>query len=369
MLRRFTPGWLSRAAAAGGVCAVSAVALAAAATPALAVKAAPARAAAAAPAGSWSGPLGPVPRAFTDAAPALAPVSVPGAGTRGLLVAWRGRASGRVFYEDRTSLAAGRWSRRQAVPLARTSRAPSVASYTRPGGRRAEVVVWKGRGGRRIRYSEGHARRNGTVAWSLPRSLPRSARDTTSSAPAIFFPGDSHVAVVAWQGPLHHVRYAIGTPRRRVRGFRWSASHRIPGIALTGTGPAIAEVQSGTATGTLYVFWKGWRTHRIGYSATPDPLSAAHGLTWTAPVALPGALAGTAPAVSALGAGGSSPLLVAYRAPHSLRVRFQVQAASGWSLPGRVPGARTAVAPALLHGILATTSPRLSRNIFLRIFG
>jgi hypothetical protein len=368
MLRRFTPRLLSAAVAAGAACAVGGVAVtAAAATPALAATTAAAQAGA--PAGSWSGPGIPVPRAFTNAAPALAPVSFPGAGLRGLLVAWKGRASGRVFYESRTSLVAGRWSPRRSVPFARTNRAPSVASFIDPNGRRAEVVVWKGRVSRRIRYSVGQTRRSGAVSWSLPRSLPRSARDRTSSAPAIFFPFDRYVAVVAWKGPLHHVRYAIGRPRRHARGFRWSASHRIPGIALTSRAPAISEVQTGTAAGAVYVFWKGWRTSRIFYSTTPDPLTAAHGLTWTRPAELPGAATGAAPAAAALGVHGSGPLLVAYKAPHSVRVRFQLQTAGGWGLPGLVPGAQTAVGPALLRGVLATTSPTASGNIFLRVFG
>jgi len=362
MLRHPMPRLLSAAAVTGAACALSAAALAAGtAAPALAAAAAPR------PASLWSGPEGPLPRAFTNAAAALAAVSVPGSAGHGLLAAWKGQLSGRVFYETRLS-AAGQWSARASIPLARTNRAPSVASYTDPNGRPAEVAVWKGRGNRRIWYSQGETAPNGTISWTVPQSLPRSVRDRTRSAPAVFFPFDSYVAVVAWKGPLHHVRYAIGTPGQPARGFRWSGSHRIPG-SRTRTAPAIAEVAGGTAHGTLYVLWRGQRAHRIRFATTPDPLTMAAGLTWTAPAAVPGAVTGAAPAASSLGAHGVGPLLVAYKAPHSVRVRYQLGTAGGWSQPRRVPLARTAVSPALLGGVLATTSPSASGSIFFHVFG
>jgi hypothetical protein len=362
MLRRPIPRLLSAAALTGAACALSVAAVAAGtAAPALAAAAAPR------PASLWSGPEGPLPHAFTNAAPALAPVSFPGSAARGLLAAWKGQLSGRVFYETRPS-AAAHWSARASIPLARTSRAPSVASYTDPNGRPAELAVWKGRGNRRIWYSQGETESNGTISWTVPQSLPRSATDRTRSAPAVFFPFDTYVAVVAWRGPLHHVRYAIGTPGQPARGFQWSASHRIAG-SLTRTAPAIAEVQGGTAQGAVYVLWRGQRTHQIRFATTPDPLTTASGLTWTRTAAVPGAVTGAAPAASSLGVHGSSPLLVAYKAPHTVRVRYQLGTASGWTLPRRVPGARTAGAPALLGGILATTSPTASGSIFFHLFG
>jgi hypothetical protein len=359
MLRCSMPRLLS-AALTGAACALSAAALAAgAAAPALAAAAVPP------PAGHWSPPKGPLPHAFTNAAPALAAVSFPGSAARGLLTAWKGQLSGRVFYETRPSLTAS-WSARASIPLARTSRAPSVASYTDPNGRPAEVAVWKGRDDRLIWYSQGETTRSGSISWTVPHFLPGPASDTTGAAPAIFFPFNRYVAVVAWKGPLHHVRYAIGAPGPG-RAFRWSASHRIPGSS-TGTAPAIAEVQGGTANGTLYVLWRG-PAHRIRFATTPDPLTVAAGLTWTAPAAVPGARTGAAPAAASLGVHGGGPLLVAYTSPHSAHVRYQLGTASGWSLPRRVPGARTAVAPALLGGVLATASPSRSGSIFFHLFG
>jgi hypothetical protein len=357
------PRLLSAAAVTVAACALSAAALAAgAAAPALAATAA------ARPASPWSGPKGPLPHAFTNRAPALAPVTFPGSAASGLLAAWKGRLSGRVFYETRPAPGAGPWSARASIPLARTDRAPSVAFYTDPAGAPAEVAVWKGRFNRRIWYSQGETAASGTISWTVPQSLPRSARDRTSAAPAIFFPSGTDVAVVAWKGPLHHVRYAIGTPGQPARGFQWSASRRIPG-SVTRTAPAIAEVPGGTAQGTLYVLWRGQRTHRIRFATTPDPLTTASGLIWTPPAAVTGAVTGAAPAASSLGASGSGQLLVAYRAPHSLRVRYQLGTASGWSLPRRVPGARTFRAPALLGGILATTRPSWRGSIFFHVFG
>jgi hypothetical protein len=131
----------------------------------------------------------------------------------------------------------------------------------------------------------------------------------------------------------------------------------------------MAEVQTGTAKGTLYVLWRGSRTGRIRFATTPDPLTTAHGLSWTAPAAVPGAVTGATPAASAIGAHGRGPLLLTYKAPHSVHVRYQLSTAAGWSAPRRVPRDRTAVAPALLGGILATTSPSASGSIFFHIFG
>ena len=87
---------------------------------------------------------------------------------------------------------------------------------------------------------------------------------------------DRYVAVVAWKGPRRHVRDEIGRPGHPARGFRWSASHRIPG-AVTQSTPAIAEVQGGTAHGTLYVLWRGRHFDRVQFATTPDPLTTAHG--------------------------------------------------------------------------------------------
>ncbi len=128
-------------------------------------------------------------------------------------------------------------------------------------------------------------------------------------------------------------------------------------------------MQRGTAHGTLYVLWRGRRTDRVRFATTPDPLTTARGLSWTGPAALPGALTGAAPAASSLGAHGRGPLLVTYKAPHSVQVRYQLGTAAGWTAPRRVPRARTAVGPALLGGLLATTSPSASGSIFFHVYG
>ncbi len=117
------------------------------------------------------------------------------------------------------------------------------------------------------------------------------------------------------------------------------------------------------------MLWRGGHTDRVRFATTPDPLTTARGLSWTRPAVLPGAVTGAAPAASSLGGHGRGPLLVAYKAPHSVHVRYQLGTGAGWTAPRRVPGARTVVAPALLGGVLATTSPSASGSIFFHIYG
>ena len=84
---------------------------------------------------------------------------------------------------------------------------------------------------------------------------------------------------------------------------------------------------------------------------------------------LPDAVTGAARAASSLGAHGRGPLLVAYKVPHAVHLRYQLGTGSSWTAPRPVPRARTAVAPALLGGLLATTSPTASGSIFFHVFG
>ena len=174
--------------------------------------------------------------------------------------------------------------------------------------------------------------------------------------------------IVAWKGPYDHVRYSVGTPAGR--GFTWTPSNWLSAAAITKTGaaPALAEVQTGTAKGTLYVFWKGYRSYQVRYATTSDPLNLSHSrLSWSATKVVPRAATGAGPAASALGTHGAGPLLLAYKAPRTLRVRYQTLR-TGWSAPRAVPGASTAVGPALLGGLLATTASDTSGSIFYRYF-
>ena len=338
-------------AAAGTVCALGA-----------------ATAAAAAPssARSWSGPKGPVPHAFSNATPGLTRIFLTGTGKNGTLVTWKGKFDDRIHYEMRIG---GRWSAAQTIPGAAASAGPSVAFYPDPTGHDAVLAVWKKLGSTRILYAQGQAHSSGTISWAAPATLPGSLTSTTT-APAVLFPANAphDRVIVAWKGPQDHVRYSVGTPAGR--GFTWTPSDWLSSALITKTGaaPALAEVQTGTAQGTLYVFWKGYRSYQVRYATTSDPLNLSHShLTWSTTTVVPRAATGAGPAVSALGAHGAGPLLLADKAPRSLQVRYPTLH-TVWSARRTVPGASTAVGPALLGGQLATTASDISGSIFFRYF-
>ena len=338
-------------AAAGTVCALGA-----------------ATAAAAAPssARSWSGPKGPVPHAFSNATPGLTRIFLTGTGTNGTLVTWKGKFDDRIHYEMRIG---GRWSAAQTIPGAAASAGPSVAFYPDPTGHDAVLAVWKKLGSTRILYAQGQAHSSGTISWAAPATLPGSLTSTTT-APAVLFPANAphDRVIVAWKGPFDHVRYSVGTPAGR--GFTWTPSDWLSAALITRTGaaPTLAEVQTGTAQGTLYVFWKGYRSYQVRYATTSDPLNLSRShLTWSTTTVVPRAATGAGPAVSALGAHGAGPLLLADKAPRSLQVRYQTLH-TVWSARRTVPGASTAVGPALLGGQLATTASDISGSIFFRYF-
>ena len=327
-----------------------------------------ATAAAAAPSAprSWSGPKGPVPHAFSNATPGLTRIFLTGTGKNGTLVAWKGKFDDRIHYEMRIG---GHWSAARAIPGAATSAGPSVGFYPDPTGHDAVLAVWRKLASSKILYAQGQAHANGTISWGAPAALPGSLTRTTT-APAVLFPANAphDRVIVAWKGPYDHVRYSVGTPAGR--GFTWTPSNWLSAAAITKTGaaPALAEVQTGTATGTLYVFWKGYRSYQVRYATTSDPLNLSHSrLSWSATKVVPRGATGAGPAASALGTHGAGPLLLAYKAPRTLRVRYQTLR-TGWSAPRAVPGASTAVGPALLGGLLATTASDTSGSIFYRFF-
>ena len=63
------------------------------------------------------------------------------------------------------------------------------------------------------------------------------------------------------------------------------------------------------------------------------------------------------------------PLLLVYKAPFSTQVRYQTLAGTTWSTAATVPTTHTAVAPALLRNVLATTTPGTIGNIVLHVYG
>jgi hypothetical protein len=353
--------------------------LATAVTAAGAICALGASAAFAAPAASWSGPSAPIPGAFTSNSPALSHVTFPGPIGQGTLVAWRGRgAAGHIFFKYRTVNHG--WSKLGEIPgvNAITNVAPAVRSYKDPLGRDALLAVWTGHADHHIWYSQGETKVNGSVAWTKPTVLPKTvALTNTIEGPSVFFPNNRNLVLVAWRAPFNHVRFSIGTPAGR--NFKWSNSTVVPGnppsptsvhcqqAPCTSATPAIAEVQTGTATGTLYIFWKQLGTKGIFYSTTTDngATNWSH-LTWAGPTQVPSAATMTAPTASAVTLGG--PLLLAYKAPFTTHVLFQTLTSIGWSAVGVVPATRTANAPALLGGTLANTKPTTAGNIILHHF-
>jgi hypothetical protein len=336
--------------------------------------------ASAAPAASWSGPSKPIPGALTNDSPALSTISFPNPIGQGVLVAWRGRGvAGHVFYKYRTN-ARHRWSHIGVVSGALTSSAPAIASYTDPLGRPAVLLVWAGHADKHIWYSQGETRRDGTIGWTKPAFLPKAiAFSSTFNAPAVFFPDHKNVVMVAWRAPFNHVRYSIGLPRGR--GFRWAKSAVVPGTPpsptsvhctiapCTSATPAITERTTSTSTGQIFVFWKQLGTSDVFYSTTSDDHATNwRHLTWTGPAQVPGAATLTAPAASVPTLNSIGPLLLVYKAPLSTQVRYQTLTGASWSTFAIVPTTRTAVAPALLRNLLATTTPGTIGNIVLHVY-
>jgi hypothetical protein len=342
----------SAAVAGAAVCALGAGTIAAA-TPALA--------------GTWSGRQGPVPHAFTNASPALASVLFPGSARPRTLVAWRGQGGQHVFYEYSPD-GSLKWSPLASIPGAKTSTAPSVASYTDPSGRSALVAVWKNLGSNQIFYAQGQTKANGTVAWTAPVAFPANKYFTTTTSPAVFFPLHSYKALFVYRGPYDHIRYVVGTPLRR--GFLLSATKAIAANALSATGAAVTEQSNGTARGTIEVFWRArGGAGTVSESTTSDPLTIAKGITWSPVATVPSALTSAQPAAATLGLHGAGPLMIAYKAPHNVGIRYRTLTAGVWSAAATVPGAASTYGPALLRNLLAYTSPAGGGNIFFNTYG
>lgn len=360
MLRRPLARFVWAAAVAGTVCALGASAAIAA---------------------TWSGPSKPIPGALTNSSPALSTVTFPNPIGQGIIAAWRGRGTaGHIFYKYRTN-STREWSQVGELGGALSSSAPAIGSYIDPLGRNAVLIVWAGQGDEHIWYAQGETRANGTIAFTKPAILPATVKyATTLNAPAVFFPDHKNVVLVTWRGPADHVRYSVGIPK--VRDFSWTPSDVVPGnppsptsvhctiAPCTSATPAVTEQTTGTSSGLIYVFWKQLGTHDIFYSTTTDDHTTAWGhLTWTGPTQVPGAVALTAPTASVPTLNSTGPLLLVYKAPLSTRVRFQTLAGTTWSAFANVPGARTAVSPALERNILATTTPGTIGNIVLFVYG
>jgi len=360
--------------------------LATAATAAGVVTALGATTALAAPLASWSGPSRPIPGAFTNSSPAISSVTFPGPIGQGTIVAWRSRGrAGRILYKFRTpTFHRGHWSSLGVIPGAMTSSAPAIRGYRDPLGKDALLAVWTGPFDHHIFYAQGETQLNGTINWTHAHVLPPKVAFTpTITGPSAWFPNNANVVMVAWRAPFNHVRYTIGTPGfgATARNFTWSASAVVPNppttskvhcvvAPCTGATPSIAEVETGTGVGTMYIFWKALVGDKIFDSFITDgpgtDWNHPNHLGWSAPAQVPGAATTNGPAASALGFFG--PLMLVYKGPGGLHVRFQILTGSSWSAFAFVPTTSTAVGPALRGGTLATTTPTSAGNIILHFF-
>jgi hypothetical protein len=365
MLHR-SKSMLAVAAAAGTVCALVA-----------------AGAALAAPASPWSKSNPAVPGAFTNTTPALSQIQVNG--RLGTFLAWKGQFDNKVQYKYRLN---GTWHATKVIPGAFTNTSPSAALFATKLGKQAVLVAWKsiGKNGglSAIKYSDGVVAGNGTISWTKPNVLPGGRFSETSASPALLFPANAtHPRVIlAYRGPLSHVRIEIGTEVGTTgRGFSWGTK-KVKSAWVSGTRagetsaqPALAEILGASGNGTVYVFWKGNRAIApIHYATTSDLMG--HGLdgnaslTWSAPSTVKDgkSIAQTtgSPAVASADIHGDGPLLLAYKGRGGFNIRYQTFAASVWSAHQFVGGDNntTALGPALVHGTLANVS-RTDARIFL----
>jgi hypothetical protein len=347
MLKRSAMKLASTVVAAGTICALGAAS------------------ASAAP--GWSPRTPAVPRAFTNAGPSVTTVSFGNSPQVQTLLAWKGQGNAHIFYEASPTIGVPKsWSAKAEIPGAASTQAPSIASYRDPNGRNAVLAVWRGSGGL-IQLAQGETKPGQQIDWTAVSTLPKSIYDTTDAQPSVFFALDKYVAVVAYRGPFDHIRYIEGVPFKR--GFNWSPSHEISTSAVASSGPAIAEQQTGTGHGQIFVFWKGQGTNQVNYSTTTDPIAPSGSVVWTPPTVLAKAVTSTTPAASALGAHGTGGLMLVYKAPHAAHLLFQVMAAGTWSDPAPVPSSNTVFAPALVRNELANTSAAGSGVIYFHTFG
>jgi hypothetical protein len=359
MFRRPIARLAVAAAAAGTICAVGA------------------GAALAAPNASWFG-AGVVPGASTNNSPGISSVTFPVPRGTGQLVGWRARGNvGPIYYKYKVpGLNKGKWSVAGRVPGS-TSSAPAFGSYTDPLGRNAVLAVWTGPADHHIWFSQGETKGNGTISWTKAAALPKSVANTnTSTGPSVLFTDHAYRVIIAWRGPADHVRFVVGIPV--VRGFNWGDSEVVTGpsvtptckdsVPCTGNTPALAEVNTTVTTGSVYFFWRQRDTRAIVYSTTPDTTANLNAPVFTPNVVVPGAASLLGPAASDLGINGLKPLMLAYKAPLSTGVRYQILSGGLWTAYGLVPGAHTVSAPALLFNELATTTPGNVGNIALHVF-
>lgn len=304
----------------------------------------------------WSAKQGPVPKAKTNTAPALADVSL-SKNSSDLFLFWAGpstKSGFQISYQRSISLTKNTWSSPLLVEFGKavTRSRPAAAQFgsQSPG---QVIAVWKDAASPRILYSIGQVLQ-GVVRWGGVQAIPGA---DTSGGPAVFQDLHSNVVVVAW-------RATSGNALDDIVGFPSSAGHvkwgdveTVTGATTAGT-PAIAEASTGTSGGELFILWQvPGSAGQLDFATTPDTLRA--DVKWTAPRALPPSVkTGAAPSAIAIGKGQTFPLLVVFRARHGSALSYvtlvsSLKATSPLSVPHLTAPNGTAISP----GVLAAQDP------------
>jgi hypothetical protein len=315
----------------------------------------PARAPAVRASVSFSARRGPVPHAASFAAPALAPLSLPG-GKSDTVLLWVGPRDGaafRISAQRAVSLTANKWSMPALVAggKAVTDQEPAVAPFG-PAGSGQVIAAWTVPGTTGpVEYAIGSARGTG-LSWGPALKVPGAV---SADAPAVLSLRHSTAVLVLWRnGTSPAISYEIGTYGKSGK-LAWGKSGVIPGAETT-SAPAAAQVEASQKAGVIVALWRV-AGGRIARTTTKDPIATRP--AWTKPVLFPADVVTAAtPAAQAIGAGSGWPLLVTYVTATGTSLRYvTVSAAGAGSKPQAVPRLSSAAGPALAGGVLAATDP------------
>lgn len=306
----------------------------------------------------WSAELGPVPKALTNTAPALATITLPGRRTRLMLFWTKANASGGGFniaFQNSINLRRNRWSAPGLVDdgKATTLSRPAVAPIGKTGAGQV-IVAWKPPKNSQILYSIGRASTGNSLVWGPELPIPNAI---TSDAPAVYSAQHSGAVLVVWKAAKSDAIDFIAGISVGGSEVRWGQVGEIPRAATTTT-PAIAEASTSTSTGQIFVVWKGLgRAASIQFATTTDPLQLSP--KWSARHVLPATVkTGASPSAQAIGAGSTFPVLIVFRGVR-VSTLFYLTLARNDKITGplRVPHIRSANGTAINPGVLAAQAP------------
>ena len=310
---------------------------------------------------TWSAAFGPVPGAATTLPPAITVITFPG-WKPAALVLWSGPSAGKLgnkisYVSATASLSHNKWTAPATVDNGKvfTDQGPAAAPYGAPAGAPSRghlLVAWKATGPTgKILYTVGTGLKTDGLSWGPAKAIPGA---TSASAPALLSPMHSSTVIAAWRAPGNQLTYVVGVvPPAPGAPIHWGNPATISG-ARTTAAPALAEANTGSHSGTVYLFWRT-SSGRIERSSIPDPVPLHP--TWTTPVAFPSSVkAGTGPAAASLGINYAYPLLVVYRAAQGSSLSYvQLPLSGKVTKPVTVPGLHSMVQPALGDPVLFVT--------------